>query len=134
VEPQPLRLLLVADDSHAAGLARSVRDWGHYVRHVEDGGTALAVAGQECPDVVLLDLALTDTDGYAVCERLSMTCGDPRPVIIVLTGRGLDRLRATRSGILLQITKPVDLTLLRGLLGRFRDAVHPDGPSTGCRP
>jgi CheY-like chemotaxis protein len=135
VQPRKaLLLLLVGDDQHAAALAGSVRGWGHHVRHAKDGGTALALAGQERPDVVLLDIALTDTDGYAVCERLTMTCGDPRPLIIALTGRGLDRLRATRSGVLLQVTKPVDLSLLRGLLDRFWDSVRRASPPTGGSP
>jgi CheY-like chemotaxis protein len=121
VEPQlPLRLLLVADDSHAVALAGSVRGWGHHVRHAEDGGTALALAGQEPPDVVLRDIPLSDTDGYTVCEQLMLTCGDARPLIIALAGRGLNRLRATRAGVLLHVTKPVNLSLLEGLLDRCR--------------
>jgi DNA-binding NarL/FixJ family response regulator len=52
------------------------------VGEAADGATAIAAARGLQPDVVLLDVLLPDTTGFAVAEKLA---AEPRPPAVVLT-------------------------------------------------
>ena len=47
-----------------------------------DGASCLAMAQREAPDLILLDINLTDTTGWALCQRLREQ-GYHKPVIMV---------------------------------------------------
>jgi DNA-binding NarL/FixJ family response regulator len=68
------RTLLIVDD-HAGfrSFARALLESEGFdvVGEAEDGRSALAAARQLDPEVVLLDVALPDLDGFAVCDQLS---------------------------------------------------------------
>jgi DNA-binding NarL/FixJ family response regulator len=49
----------------------------------EDGKSAIVAARLLKPQVVLLDIALPDLDGFTVCERILTQAADP--VVVVLT-------------------------------------------------
>ncbi|HXT49585.1 MAG TPA: ATP-binding protein, partial [Thermoanaerobaculia bacterium] len=68
----PARQVLVVDDNveGAESLAELLRLWGHTVRVAHDGPSGLALAAEECPEVVLLDIGLPGLDGYEVGRRL----------------------------------------------------------------
>lgn len=55
------------------------------VGEAENGVTALRVARDVQPDVVLLDVHLPDFDGFEVAERLRRL--DPAPVVILTSSR-----------------------------------------------
>src|SRR4051794_35803710 len=57
--------------------------WGHEVWEAADGQEALRIAGEFCPDVVVLDLAMPAVDGYEVARRLCSPAG--RPLLVALT-------------------------------------------------
>ena len=70
--PQGLRVLVVDDNQDAArtlGMALEASGISHQLAH--DGPSALAAADVLSPDVVLLDLQLPDTTGFAVAEEIS---------------------------------------------------------------
>ncbi|MET0272894.1 MAG: PleD family two-component system response regulator [Phenylobacterium sp.] len=79
-----------------------------------DGPTALAMAAQEKPDIVLLDVMMPGMDGFAVCRRLK---DDPEtrhvPVVLVtaLDGRA-DRIAGLEAGADDFLTKPIDDVML----------------------
>lgn len=104
------------------------------VLEAEDGPTGLAVAMEERPDVILLDVMMPGLDGWHVAEQL---IDDPRTSnipIIFLTARAefRDRARGLDIGGVDYVTKPfnpVELAdLVRGLLARIeqgdRDALR----------
>src|SRR5262249_39141910 len=65
--PAPQRILVVDDNVDAAeSLATLLRLEGHHVRVAEDGAAALAAAQTEPFDMVILDLAMPDVDGFEV--------------------------------------------------------------------
>ena len=80
---------------------------GHHVRTAGDGADALAVATEEPPDVVLLDLALPDTDGLMVLEALRRA--RPSLPVVMMSGRATltDAVRATKLGAFHFIEKPL---------------------------
>jgi len=71
--PDPRRTVLIVDDH--AGFRRRVRtvleDEGYdVVGEAPDGESAIRLAADLCPDVVLLDVVLPGLDGFQTCERL----------------------------------------------------------------
>jgi signal transduction histidine kinase/CheY-like chemotaxis protein len=72
IESRPSKRVLVVEDNpdSAETLAELLQLWGHEVRVVHDGPTALDVVPSFAPDVVLLDIGLPGMDGYQVAARL----------------------------------------------------------------
>ena len=70
---RPARHVLVVDD-HASFRRRAselLNSEGYdVVGEAADGASALALAARLRPELVLLDIQLPDTDGFAVAERL----------------------------------------------------------------
>lgn len=119
------RVLLVEDNEDAATLLAQLLGFsGHAVRVAHLGATALALATQEMPDIVLLDIGLPDHDGYEVCRRLRALPGGAQPIVVALTGWGADheRDRALQAGCDAHLTKPVAPDTLLALLDRLRAA------------
>ena len=93
-----MRLMLVEDNPKLGPMvAQGLRDEGHVVDLVVDGGAALEYSQATTYDAIILDLMLPVLDGLSVLDRLRRR-GDSTPVLI-LTARdavdsrveGLDR-------------------------------------------
>jgi DNA-binding NarL/FixJ family response regulator len=73
-------------DDHAGfrGFARRLLEAGGFevVGEAEDGASAVAAVEELRPELVLLDVVLPDTDGFAVAERLAESGNGP---VVVLT-------------------------------------------------
>lgn len=116
----PLRVLVVDDHADsAASLALLLDLDGHLTRVAHDATTALAVADEFSPNVVITDIGLPGIDGYELARRLRQRQGVRAQRIIALTGYGDDatRLRSHENGFDEHLVKPVDLDGLRALLG-----------------
>jgi CheY-like chemotaxis protein len=116
-----MRVLVVEDSIDSAEtLGELITRWGHEVRLAHDGASALKVAREFKPQVILLDIGLPDMDGYTVANRLR---GEDLGgnILVALTGYGeaQDRARAQQAGFDRHLTKPVDPGSLREL---FRGA------------
>lgn len=96
VPAAPARVLVVDDDPKlVALLGRGLAFEGFDVVTAPDGAAALELLGTEPrPQLVLLDVAMPDMDGFEVCRRLRTT--DEVPVIMV-TAR--DDVRDTVTGL-----------------------------------
>ena len=88
------RTLLIVDD-HAGfrSFARALleADGFDVVGEAENGVSALAAARRLRPEVVLLDVALPDFDGFAVCDEL--TEGGDGPAIVMTSSRDISSYR-----------------------------------------
>ncbi len=114
-----VRVLLVDDNVDAAqSLAMLLRLSGHEVAVAHDGPTALQAAEAQPPEVALLDISLPGMDGYELARRLRSQPALGRPLLIALTGWGLEeeRRRSKEAGFDHHLLKPVDLATLQGLL------------------
>ncbi|MCB0147967.1 MAG: response regulator, partial [Caldilineaceae bacterium] len=100
-------LILVVDDEQR--IVRQARDYlehsGFRVLEANDGTSALAMARQARPDLIVLDLNLPGMDGLDVCRALRRDSDVP---IIMLTARveETDRLIGLELGADDYITKP----------------------------
>jgi two-component system alkaline phosphatase synthesis response regulator PhoP len=125
-------LILVVDDEW--GIVKLARDYleqgGFRVITAADGGTALASARHERPDLVVLDLNLPGLDGLDVCRALRRDSDVP---IIMLTARvdEADRLIGLELGADDYVTKPFSprelVARVRAVLRRVRGGVRQPG-------
>ena len=122
------RILVVDDEPKIAKLARDyLENAGFVVLVAGDGQSALTIAWQEKPALVVLDLNLPGMDGLDVCRRLRRDSDVP---IIMLTARveETDRLIGLELGADDYITKPFSprelvarvRAVLRRVSGGFR--------------
>ena len=125
-------LILVVDDEPK--IVKLARDYlersGYRVVTAVNGQTALSIARQEKPDMVVLDLNLPGMDGLDVCRTLRRESDVP---IIMLTARveETDRLIGLELGADDYITKPFSprelVARVRAVLRRVRGGVHQPG-------
>jgi len=113
VEVDRASSILVIDDNEAnRAFARSTLEGeGHRVVLAEGGGGAEGIAAfeREHPDCVLLDVRLSDIDGFTVCERIrSLPGGVDIPVLFFTKLRDVETFdRALRAGGDDFLTKPL---------------------------
>ncbi|MEJ7597590.1 MAG: ATP-binding protein [Kofleriaceae bacterium] len=116
--------ILVVDDNidGAETLAMLLELTGNETRMAHTGRTALAVASEFHPDVVLLDIGLPELDGYEVARHLRSDPLLPQPLLVALTGWGSDedRQRAQHAGFDRHMVKPVDSAHLAEVLASVR--------------
>jgi diguanylate cyclase (GGDEF)-like protein len=130
-------VLVVDDDPFIARLLEiELKAAGYDVRVANDGMTALGLAQERSPDLVLADVMMPSMDGFELARRLRQ---DPRTAavsIIMLTARGLsaDKLEGFAIGADDYIVKPFDtpelLARIRGVLRRARE-MRAQSPLTG---
>lgn len=114
------RHVLIIDDNQDAAHALAMLVWelGCDARVAYTGCAGVALLQSFTPDVVLLDIGLTDIDGYEVCRQIRHVLGQ-RVKIVAVSGFGLDRDkdRAREAGFDGHLTKPADHAALARLLG-----------------
>ena len=104
------RVLVVDDDPTIAGVVGDyLQDAGLETRHAADGQSALSLAREWPPDIVVLDRMLPGIDGLEVCQRLRAEReGQPPVPVIMLTALGeeSDRVAGLETGADDYVTKP----------------------------
>jgi CheY-like chemotaxis protein len=112
--------VLVVDDNRDStdSMAMFVSLMGHETRGVYGGQIAIELAQTFVPDLILLDLAMPDMDGFEVLERLRKSPTFNHTTIVAMTGYGGDeaRHRSLKAGFDDHLTKPVNPALLQKLL------------------
>jgi two-component system phosphate regulon response regulator PhoB len=103
------RVLVVDDEPDVLLLCRlNLQQRGHHLFEAPDGATALQLAQEQRPDVIVLDLMLPGIDGYEVLEALRGDEEMARIPVLVLTAKSLraDRERSHGLGASAFLTKP----------------------------
>jgi DNA-binding NarL/FixJ family response regulator len=104
--------ILVVDDTSEfrTYVAAVLETAGYEVVQAETGEEALAQAAHETPAMVLLDVNLPGTSGYAVCNELRQRLGHQLPIVFVSGDRTepFDRVAGLLIGADDYITKPFD--------------------------
>ena len=103
------RILVVDDNVDAAKMTQVfLQARGHEVRCAFDGLSALDLAQELKPQLVLLDIAMPGMDGYEVLSRLRKQAGASQPVVAALTGFGsVGTERMKQLGLDHYLVKPV---------------------------
>ena len=115
--PQATKILLV-EDSYANRdmLTRRLQRRGFTVCSAVDGSSGVAMSVSEKPDVILMDVALGEMDGWQATRLIKADIRTSNIPIIALTAHALasDREQSVEVGCADFDTKPVDLTRLLG--------------------
>jgi DNA-binding response OmpR family regulator len=118
------KILIVDDDPHLLlGLAPRLKASSYTVVTAADAISAIAVARNEAPDLIILDLGLPGGDGFVVMERMKNLATLASIPIIVLSAwdPAGNRKRSLDAGAVAFFQKPPDnhefLTAIRQALG-----------------
>ncbi len=114
-------ILVVDDEPQITRVLRtSLTAQGYEIRVANDGETALEMAKDFAPDLVITDLAMPNMNGIELCRHLRQVSQVP---ILVLSVRGEERskVEALDSGADDYITKPFSTA---ELLARIRAALR----------
>jgi DNA-binding response OmpR family regulator len=118
------RILVVDDETAVTDLIGYNLEKAHYqVITAHDGESALQLARDTNPDLILLDIMLPKIDGLDVCRELRKTSKVP---IIMVTARGeeTDRVIGLELGADDYLTKPFSM---RELLARIKAVLRRNG-------
>jgi two-component system KDP operon response regulator KdpE len=119
-------ILVVDDEPQITRVLRtSLNAQGYEIRVANDGETALEIAKDFVPDLVITDLAMPNMNGIELCRNLRKISQVP---IVVLSVRGEERskIEALDSGADDYITKPFSTG---ELLARVRAALRRAPPN-----
>ncbi len=115
----PLRILIVDDNVDTVlSFSMLLSRFGHEVRTAHDGLTAIQVAADYIPDVILLDIGLPGLNGYEVAKRIRMQPRLRHIVLVALTGYGQesDRQASMEAGFDHHLIKPARMDQVRKIL------------------
>jgi len=88
-QSKPKRILLVDDDPDIVDSMKGLLETnGYEVLSAADGNAGLAMAEQEKPDLIVLDMMLPKRSGFLVLEKLKR-CHNPAPVIMITGNEGV---------------------------------------------
>jgi len=120
------RILIVDSECKARRMLRAgLLTHGYNVLESRTGENALKVVRTTCPDLVLLDINLPETDGMEICRQLRRSSDAP---IIVVTARKAphDKVFALDAGADDYVVKPCEweelLARIRAFLRRYLPA------------
>jgi DNA-binding response OmpR family regulator len=125
--PASLKILVVDDEETLREtLTRSFSREGHSVEAVASGQEAIARAGAEHFDVVLLDVALgAGPNGYEVCRTLREQRNVVPIIMLTALDTEADAVQGLEAGADDYVTKPFGLAELRS---RVRAVLRRSGP------
>jgi two-component system response regulator HydG len=107
------RILVVDDEPSArSGMEKLLVQEGYTVDAAADGPSALTIAAECPPDVVVTDLKMPKMDGVALLQRLREQDRDLPVIMVTAFGDVGSAVTAMRAGAANYLTKPVDFDAL----------------------
>ncbi|MBU0719382.1 MAG: response regulator [Planctomycetes bacterium] len=133
--PQVLPRILLADEH--------IKERNSLRQHLENAGYEVCTSASGCdvvlmcdinpPDVLILDVQMSDIDGFEVCEFVRNRTANRELTIIVMTNAG-DEMTKVYLGQMVDyvgadyyLTKPCDQNLVLKLLDTIADETSPSG-------
>jgi two-component system response regulator VicR len=121
-------ILIVDDEQHIVDiLVYNLEKEGYNTLQANDGVTAVNIALEQKPDLILLDIMLPKMDGLAVCKRIRHTLNVP---ILMLTAKDeeIDKILGLELGADDYVTKPFSV---RELMARIKANLRKAEVSSG---
>jgi CheY-like chemotaxis protein len=119
------RILIVEDNESSRDmLARRLSRRGYQVISAADGRRGIALAHDQSPDLIVMDMSLPEIDGWEATRRLKADPATRAIPIVALTAHAMasDRKKAMDAGCDDYHTKPVDFESLVRSLEAFLEA------------
>ena len=124
-----LRILLADDDQDTLTTLEAIlKEEGHDVRMLEDGGSVRELVRGFDPDVCILDIEMPGKDGFILARELRDVRVEERPMLVAISGvwiRPSDRFLAIMVGFDHFFQKPADPASLIEVLNEFREGRRP---------
>ncbi len=110
--------ILIADDNQE--FSQTLANYIHEQEDMEvigiakDGEEAIDMLSNVNPDILLLDVIMPHLDGIGVLEKITMIKTNKRPICIMLSAVGQDKItqKAINLGAEYYVVKPFDIELL----------------------
>jgi two-component system alkaline phosphatase synthesis response regulator PhoP len=103
------KILIVDDEAELVELAKThLESCGYDVVPANGGLEGLSKATQEHPDLIILDIAMPDLDGYSTLQRIKMEEGLKDIPVIMLTAKAQMKSLFEMEGVSDYIVKPFD--------------------------
>jgi len=118
----PKKVLVVEDDPDNRRIVTKVLSVeGYQVVEATDGVEALAQARAEHPDLILMDLALPNMDGWEATRRLKSDPATRTIPVVALTAVAMrgDEERARAAGCDDYVSKPARPVAIREVVKRY---------------
>ncbi|BFM40331.1 ATP-binding protein [Synechocystis sp. LKSZ1] len=113
-------LILLAEDNESNGLSLSsyLQAKGYRVAWAKDGKAAVAMAIEQKPDLIVMDVQMPEMDGLEAMQRIRTQENLQQTPIIALTALAMedDAKRCLASGANCYLSKPVRLKELAGVI------------------
>ncbi|EMS73454.1 sporulation transcription factor Spo0A [Ruminiclostridium cellobioparum] len=128
--------VLIADDNREFGdiLCEYLSNQSdiEVVGLARDGFEAVDLILQNTPDIAILDIIMPHLDGLGVLEKIASSNMDKRPLFIVLSAVGQDKItqRALALGAEYYIVKPFDMDVLVNRIRQLKDSTYVPSVST----
>ncbi len=125
---QNRKIMIVDDETFIRTLLtqtlEDLEEQGVEILTAGDGEEALALALDEVPDLIFLDVMMPKKSGYEVCAQIKAQ--HPSTYVILLTAKGqaVDKEQGNRVGADEYITKPFDPDFI---MERAVDILHLEG-------
>ena len=126
--------ILIADDNQdfsctLSSYINSQEDM-EVVAIAKDGNEAIDMISEKMPDVVLLDVIMPHLDGLGVLEKVNMIKIDKKPICIMLSAVGQDKItqKAIAAGADYYVVKPFNIEVL---IKRIKDIKYFKPSQTG---
>jgi two-component system response regulator RpaA len=120
------KILVVDDDIAIRTLIEiNLKMQGHVIRGAKDGIEGFALAVQEQPELVILDVMMPGADGFSVCQRIKKEAKTAHIPVLMLTALGVvdDKVKGFDAGADDYLVKPFEIPELqvrvRALLRRY---------------
>ena len=118
IESEEKKTILIVDDEKPIVdiLVYNLQKEGYNTLEASDGISAIDIALEKKPDLILLDIMLPKMDGLAVCKRIRLSLNVP---ILMLTAKDeeIDKILGLEMGADDYITKPFSV---RELMARIK--------------
>jgi len=115
--------ILIVDDSQTQvqSLINILNKNGHETITAEDGDTAIKMAREQLPDLILMDVVMPGLNGFQATRHITKTEGTQHIPVIILSSKDqeTDKVWAERQGASAYIIKPAAEKELLALIDKL---------------
>jgi two-component system cell cycle response regulator DivK len=127
--PSRGRILIVEDNERNLKLVRDLLEIeGYEIIEARNAETGVALATEQQPNLILMDVGLPDIDGVTALGRLRSDGRTASIVVVAVTAYAMahDRRRLLDAGFDGYIEKPIDVQAFREQVGAMLRSARPE--------
>lgn len=115
----PKRILVADDDPGIGEMLHEMLSDAGYEAEIEVNGQVVRQMAEPFPDLLILDIRLSGTDGRTICEQLKSQQATSHIPIIILSAHKDTRQMAREAGADDFLVKPFEMADLLALVAKY---------------